>query len=102
MDENYVVYHLHSDLSLLDSATKFEDYVRRAVELGQKAIAFTEHGNIYQWVAKKMCCDKAGIKYLHGVECYLTRSSHWRRKPTERQLSHDLDCKKPGRFARAE
>lgn len=57
---------------MLDSATKFQDYIDRAVHLGQTAIAFTEHGNIYQWVAKKMACDKAGIKYLHGVECYLT------------------------------
>lgn len=57
---------------MLDSATKFHDYIDRAVQLGQTAIAFTEHGNIYQWVAKKMACDKAGIKYLHGVECYLT------------------------------
>lgn len=57
---------------MLDSATKFQDYIDRAVQLGQTAIAFTEHGNIYQWVAKKMDCDKAGIKYLHGVECYLT------------------------------
>ena len=59
-------------MSLLDSATKFQDYIDRAVQLGQTAIAFTEHCNIYQWVAKKMACDKAGIKYLHGVECYLT------------------------------
>lgn len=44
----------------------------KAVELGQTAIAFTEHGNIYQWVAKKMACDKAGLKYLHGCEVYLT------------------------------
>ena len=57
---------------MLDSATKFQDYIDRAVQLGQTAIAFTEHGNIYQWVAKKMACDKTGIKYLHGVECYLT------------------------------
>lgn len=69
---NYVVYHLHSDLSLLDSCTKFEDYIMKAVELGQKAICFTEHGNIMRWVAKKEACDKAGIKYLHGCEVYLT------------------------------
>ena len=69
---NYVVYHSHSDLSLLDSCTKFEDYIMKAVELGQKAICFTEHGNIMRWVAKKEACDKAGIKYLHGCEVYLT------------------------------
>ena len=72
MGDNYTVYHLHTELSLLDSATKFQDYIARAVELGQTAIAFTEHGNIYQWVEKKMTCDKAGLKYLHGCEVYLT------------------------------
>lgn len=70
---NYTVYHLHSDYSLLDSCTKFEDYVDRAVELGQIAIGSTEHGNIYNWIAKKMYCDKKGIKYLHGCEVYLTK-----------------------------
>lgn len=84
-NKNYTVYHLHSDLSLLDSTTKFQDYIDRAVELGQTAIAFTEHGNIYQWVAKKMACDKAGIKYLHGVECYLTEKLIWEDTETGEQ-----------------
>ena len=48
MSDNYVVYHLHSDYSLLDSCTKFEQYVDKAVELGQTAIVFTEHGNIFK------------------------------------------------------
>lgn len=72
MKDNYIVYHCHSNLSLLDSCTNYKDYIDRAVELGQKAIGFTEHGNIYRWVAKKIACDKAGIKYIHGVEVYMT------------------------------
>lgn len=71
-DRNYIVYHLHTELSLQDSVTKYQDYIDRAVELGQTALAFTEHGNIYQWVAKKIACDQAGLKYLHGCEVYLT------------------------------
>lgn len=71
-EDNYVVYHLHTEQSLLDSCTNYKDYVDRAVELGQKAIAFTEHGNVFTWVEKKMYCDAKGIKYIHGVECYLT------------------------------
>jgi DNA polymerase III, alpha subunit len=71
-NKNYVTYHLHSDLSLLDSVSKFEDYIIMATSLGQKAICFTEHGSIMRWVAKKEACDKAGIKYLHGCEVYLT------------------------------
>lgn len=69
---NYVVYHLHTEQSLLDSCTNYKDYVDKAKELGQTAIAFTEHGSIDNWVEKKMYCDANGIKYIHGVECYLT------------------------------
>ena len=69
---NYVAYHVHSDLSLLDSVTDYKDYVDYAVELGQKAIAFSEHGKPLNWVSKKMYCDKMGIKYLHAVEIYVT------------------------------
>lgn len=74
---NYTVYHLHSELSLLDSCTNFKLYVDKAVELGQKAICFTEHGNIYNWIEKKEYCDKNGIKFIHGVECYLTEKLLW-------------------------
>lgn len=46
----------------------------RAVELGQTAICFTEHGNIYNNIEKKMYANSKGLKYLHGVEIYLTTS----------------------------
>ena len=72
MSNNYVAYHVHTDLSLLDSVTDYKDYVDLAVELGQKAIAFSEHGKPLNWVSKKMYCDKRGIKYLHAVEIYVT------------------------------
>lgn len=71
---NYVAYHVHTYDSLLDSCTSFQAYVDKAVKLGQKAIAFTEHGKPTQWIAKKMYCDDKGIKYIHGVECYLTKT----------------------------
>lgn len=70
----YTLYHCHSDDSLLDSCTKFSDYVDLVVQNGQKAIASTEHGRPLGWVTKKMMCDKAGIKFIHGVEIYLTES----------------------------
>lgn len=72
--ENYVVYHLHDETSLLDSCTNFKLYVDKAVELGQSAIAFSNHGTIYNWVDKKLYCDSKNIKYIHGVEMYLTES----------------------------
>ena len=60
--KNYTVYHLHTELSLLDSCTNFKLYVDKAAELGQTAIAFTEHGNIYNWIEKKMYCNEKCLK----------------------------------------
>lgn len=71
---NYFVYHLHTENSLLDSCTNHRLYTDRAVELGQKAIGFSEHGNIYNWVEKKMYANSKGLKYVHECEVYLTES----------------------------
>lgn len=71
---NYVTYHLHTELSLLDSCTNYKLYVDKAAELGQTAIAFTEHGNIFSWIEKKMYANSKGLKYIHGVEIYLTET----------------------------
>jgi DNA polymerase-3 subunit alpha len=68
----YIQYHVHTDYSLLDSCTNFQDYIDLAVQSGQRAIAFTEHGKPLGWISKKMACDKAGIRLIHGVEIYLT------------------------------
>lgn len=74
MDNQYCNYHVHSDYSLLDSCTKWESYVDYAKSLGQTAIASTEHSKPLGWVEKKMYCDKVGIKFLMGVEIYLTET----------------------------
>lgn len=71
---NYVPYHVHTEMSLLDSCTNFKDYVDFCVENNIKAIAFTEHGNIYRHFSKRQYCKEKGIKYLHGCEIYLTKS----------------------------
>lgn len=74
IDKNYVLYHCHSDYSLLDSCTRFSDYVDLAVENGMRAIASTEHGLPRGWVSKKLYCEKKGIRFIHGVEIYLTET----------------------------
>lgn len=72
--KNYVLTHLHSVYSVGDSATQPDDYIEKAKELGMKAICFTEHGNIYNFIKKKQLCDKAEIKFILGVETYLTKT----------------------------
>lgn len=72
---NYVVYHSHEDTSncngFADSCTHYKEYIKLAKKQGMKAIAFSNHGGTYDWIKKKQECDKAGIKYIHGIESYL-------------------------------
>ena len=72
-NDNYVLTHLHTFRSLLDSVTSFNAYVDHGAELGMKAIACTEHGNIYNWIKKSLYAKEKGLKYLHGCEVYLTK-----------------------------
>ena len=78
MSKNYVVYHCHSDLSNgvtnVDSVTKYKEYVDRASELGMKAMAFSEHGSVFEWLHKKDYIESKGMKYIHACEVYVTTS----------------------------
>lgn len=73
---NYVVFHLHTMLSNpvtnIDSVNNYKQYIDRAKELGMKAIAFTEHGSTLAWLHKKEYAENNGLKYIHGVEVYVT------------------------------
>lgn len=79
MPTNYVPYHIHSMLSNgttnIDSITNFRDYIKKAKELKMKALGISEHGNIFEWLHKKEAIEAAGMKYLHGVEIYLTEDN---------------------------
>lgn len=72
--KNYTLTHLHSIYSVGDSTTQPDYYINKAKELGMKAITFTEHGNVYNFIKKKQLCDKAGVKFILGVETYLTKT----------------------------
>ena len=69
---SYTVYHLHTDLSLLDGCSHFSEYVELAKAQGMTALGCSEHGRISNWAANKLLCKEAGIKYLHACEVYLT------------------------------
>lgn len=74
IDKSYIMYHCHSDYSLLDSCTKYQDYVDLAVRDGARALSISEHGKPLNWTEKWAACKKAGIRYIHSVEIYLTES----------------------------
>lgn len=75
---NYTILHCHTMLSngvtSIDSTTKYSDYVDKAKECGMTAFAFSEHGSVFEWVHKKNAIEKAGMKYIHAEEFYVTKT----------------------------
>lgn len=65
---------LSNGVTNIDSVNHYEDYINKAVECGMGAIAFGEHGNFFSWKKKKDACEKAGLKYIHAQEFYITEN----------------------------
>ena len=81
---SFVHLHVHSEYSLLDGACRIDGMMDRVKELGQTAVAITDHGVMYGCIDFYKAAKAAGIKPIIGCEVYLAR-----RKMTDRV--HGLD-----------
>ena len=69
--------HLHTEYSLLDGACRIGDALDRAKELGQTAMAITDHGVMYGVIDFYKAANARGIRPIIGCECYVApRSRH--------------------------
>ena len=66
--------HNHSNFSFLDGMSRVDEMVMRAKELGQPAVALTDHGVMTGIVPFYKACKKFGVKPVIGMESYFTRS----------------------------
>ena len=76
--------HIHTEYSLLDGACRIPKLVARVKELGQTAVAITDHGNMYGVIDFYRACKKEGIKPIIGCECYVAPRTRFDRV-------HELD-----------
>ena len=72
MSQHFTHLHLHSDYSLLDGAITVEKLIAFGKEHKLKALAITDHGNIFAAVKFFQQAKKAGIKPILGMEAYFT------------------------------
>ncbi|MBD2612883.1 DNA polymerase III subunit alpha [Nostoc punctiforme FACHB-252] len=68
---SFVPLHIHSDYSLLDGASQLPELVERAIAMGMKAIALTDHGVMYGAVELIKICRSQNIKPIIGNEMYI-------------------------------
>ena len=65
--------HVHTEYSLLDGACRIDAMMERVKELGQSAIAITDHGVMYGCIDFYKAAKAAGVKPIIGCEVYVTR-----------------------------
>ena len=70
---SFVHLHVHTEYSLLDGACRIGGMMDRVKELGQSAIAITDHGVMYGCIDFYKAAKAAGIKPIIGCEVYVTR-----------------------------
>ena len=86
---SFVHLHVHTEYSLLDGACRTDRLAKRAKELGQTALAVTDHGVMYGAVAFYKACREAGVKPIIGCEVYVApRSRLDREHGLDNEYSH--------------
>ena len=65
--------HVHTEYSLLDGACRISSMMERVKELGQDAIAITDHGVMYGCIDFYKAAKAAGVKPIIGCEVYVAR-----------------------------
>ncbi len=84
---SFVHLHLHTEFSLLDGACRIKKLVERVKDLGQEAVAITDHGCMYGVIDFYRACKAAGVKPIIGCEVYVAP-----RGRTRFQKVHEYDA----------
>ena len=84
---SFVHLHVHTEYSLLDGACRIEGLVKRVKELGQTAVAITDHGVMYGAIDFYRACRAEGIQPIIGCEVYVTPPDR-----TRFQKVHEFDA----------
>ena len=81
---SFVHLHLHTEYSLLDGACRIKRLMPRISELGQNAVAITDHGVMYGVIDFYKEAQKYNIKPIIGCEVYVANRSRFSKE-------HQLD-----------
>ncbi len=79
MPDGFVHLHNHTEYSMLDGAARIEELVLAAKADGQRALAITDHGNLYGVIDFYQTCRKHGVTPVLGLEAYMSATSRFDR-----------------------
>jgi len=77
---DFVHLHLHTEYSLLDGMCRIDKVAKLADQSGMKALAITDHGNMFGAIDFYQKVLKAGVKPIIGLESYIAPGSRFEKK----------------------
>ncbi|MEO7427519.1 MAG: DNA polymerase III subunit alpha [Fibrobacteria bacterium] len=80
--------HTHSEYSMLQSSARISGLVKKALELKQRSIALTDHGNMFGMLEFHTYAKKAGIKALIGCDLYVAPDRRQNQIYSQNQAIH--------------
>lgn len=88
--DDFVNLHVHTEYSLLDGACRIKKLVERVKELGQKAVAITDHGNMYGVPEFWKTATENGLNAIIGCEVYVAPRSRFKKEPDKDSRPYHL------------
>ncbi len=88
----FVHLHNHSDYSLQDGASRIDDLVNAALENNMKAVALTDHGNLFGALNFYLTAKSKGVKPIIGMEAYITIEGNRKSRPKSSLLNDKDDA----------
>ncbi len=82
--------HVHTQYSILDGASLIDPLLKKAADDGMKAIAITDHGNMYGVLDFLQVAKKYSIKPIIGCEMYVTDGSRFDRRGKEDRSGYHM------------
>ncbi|HKX46826.1 MAG TPA: DNA polymerase III subunit alpha, partial [Planctomycetota bacterium] len=74
-EPDFVHLHVHSEYSLLDGANRISKLVDACLADGQRALALTDHGNLFGAIEHYQACRAKGVQPIVGCEVYVAERS---------------------------
>lgn len=82
--------HVHTQYSILDGASHIGDLLKQAKDYGMKALAITDHGNMFGVKEFFNKAKKADIKPIFGCEMYVAANSRFDKTGTDDRSGYHL------------
>ncbi|MDF1574547.1 MAG: DNA polymerase III subunit alpha [Bacteroidales bacterium] len=88
-EEGFCHLHVHTQYSILDGAASIPELLKKAVDDGMRAVAITDHGNMFGAKEFHMEAVRRGIKPILGCEAYMAgRERHSKKDKNQDGTAH--------------